>query len=170
MKILITGPESSGKSTTAQELVGVLDGTLLSEYARTYLQENGLQYTKEDLTTIAKQHHINFNNIIKGNTKKPIVCDTFLLNIKIWSDVKYGSCDPWIINALEQIQFDVILLMKPNIPWVNDPLRESKDSRDLLFQIYQQELEKLNWKYFIIDEKLESRNQQAVDNVNNVQQ
>lgn len=63
--ITIVGPESSGKSTLAQEWASVIGCPCVPEYAREYLQENGPSYGEEDLTIIAEgqrqriQHHLD---------------------------------------------------------------------------------------------------------------
>ncbi len=163
MKILITGPESSGKSTLCSELDRHLNCILIPEYARTYLEENGPKYSKKDLLEIAKYHYQVVKVLEKECNPNLFVLDTFLLNIKIWSEVKYGKCDPWLIEKLSEIKYDLIFLLKPNLPWVEDPLRESKHIRDELFEIYKKELKSLNWKYHIIDEVQELRTQQALD-------
>lgn len=160
-KILICGPESSGKTTLASDLCNLLDCTLIPEYAREYLNEFGANYIEADLLKIAQTHFNNYTKIIEEKNSEPIILDTFLLNIKIWSEIKYKQCHPWVITTLNDLSFDFIFLMRPNMPWENDPLRESKNERDLLFEIYKKELKQRNWKYHIIDEYPNKRTHQA---------
>ena len=148
MRILITGPECSGKSTLAKALSNKLDIPTLSEYARTYLENNGSSYTQEDLLIIAQTHHELY---LSYTLKQPLILDTYLLNIKIWSEVKYGQCHPWIIEQLKDLEdMDLILLLEPDLPWVQDGLREAEDSRYELFEVYKKELEPLGLAYEVI--------------------
>ena len=53
-KIVVIGPESTGKSTRAESLAKQYDTVWCPEYAREYLLKNGMDYRYEDLLTIAK--------------------------------------------------------------------------------------------------------------------
>jgi len=163
MKILITGPESSGKTTLSIDVANFLKGELIPEYARTYLHENGSKYIKADLLKMATRHYLKLEEIRNKSKANTLILDTYLLNIKIWSEVKFGTCDPWIVSRLKETCFDIVFLLKPNIPWVYDPLRENKKDRMYLFELYKNELEQLKWNYKIIDENLELRTQQTID-------
>lgn len=159
MNILICGPESSGKTTLVKQLSTALNIIALPEYARSYLEKKGPSYTYEDIVSIARLHANKFD-ALSGNDQH-LLCDTFLYNLKIWSEVKYGKCDPWIIQKMQSIPFDLILLLKPNIPWKSDPLRESKSSRKQLFTLYEKELQAMAMSYYIIDAQKEERFFQA---------
>ena len=53
-KIVIIGPESSGKSTLCEQLAAHYNTIWVREYAREYLLKNGTDYTFENLLDIAK--------------------------------------------------------------------------------------------------------------------
>ena len=57
IKIIITGPESSGKTTLSRNLSHSLKANLVDEYARKYINENNNQYIYEDLLKIAKTQY-----------------------------------------------------------------------------------------------------------------
>ena len=99
--IVITGPESSGKTTLATQLSAHWTCPCVAEVARSYLKDK-ISYQQSDLLEIAKQQQDNESAIL---SKRPgrIVCDTDLLVIMIWSEVKYGGCDPWIYLSLIHI-------------------------------------------------------------------
>ena len=88
-KIIVTGPESCGKTTLSQALSNHFRIPFSKEYAREYLQELGRDYSQEDLITIAKKQ-LEFEQDIQ-------LLDTDLITIKIWSNYKYSSCDKWIV-------------------------------------------------------------------------
>jgi len=162
MKILITGPESSGKTYLANALGKALNISVVEEYARTYLEENGPEYTCKDLSRIAGAH---LKQVDTFNHDRYIL-DTFLLNIKIWSQDKFDRCEPWIIKEIEQLSFDKVLVLAPNIEWQPDPLREDPSNRTELFDKFIEELDALKWDYAIIDKLEEERIKQALDYIN----
>jgi len=159
MTILITGPECSGKSTLAEQLSTELLIPCIQEHARNYLYAHGSDYCYADLLQIAQEHA----EILDSSDGGSYLLDTYLLNIKIWSEYKYGKVDPWIITQLSHLRFDHILLMEPDIEWTHDKLRENPDNRYELFDIYRRELNTLDWTYDIISGSYDERLSRALD-------
>jgi len=161
VRILITGPECSGKSTLAKELSERLVVPWFPEYARTYLEENGSNYTPDDIVTIAREHHRLLNTFPQD---QPLILDTYLLNLKLWLQLKYGQSDPWIEDQLSSLKgFTHILLLKPDLPWEQDGMRENPDDRADLFQHYVRELDLQGCGYEIISDSGEERLWMALD-------
>ena len=144
MIICLCGPESTGKSVLATQLANHLarqhDVRLVPEYARTYLtaKEDSL-YDAEDLLHIAKVQWQQEQAAIRQH--QCVILDTDLLNIQLWSLLRYQSCDPWITRQAHQgVATRGYLLLAPDLPYVADPLREGGD-REALFQHWQRLLE-----------------------------
>lgn len=161
MQIVITGPESSGKSTLAVDICKYFDINYIPEYARKYLEINGSEYDYPDLLKIAQEYHKIL--LTEGKDTDLIVADTDLLTIKIWSEFKYGKVDPWIVKTLEEYKPDLYLLCSPDIPWQPDPLRENPDDRALLFRFYEKEIHSLDAAYHIISGDHEYRTNTAIE-------
>lgn len=139
LKIVITGPESTGKSTLAAQLALHFNATLVAEFARNYLTHLNRPYCQADLIEITKgQLKLEKEAIIQNS--ELIICDTSIEVIKIWSEVKYGNCDSFIITELYNNLPTLYLLMAPDLPWQPDPLRENPNDRDILFKLYKNEL------------------------------
>ena len=153
MKIAITGPESSGKTTLTENLAEKYNSISVPEFARNYLLERNGEYSQKDLDIIA----ISQTESWKGHNSKLLFCDTEIIVIKIWSEFKYQNCSPVILNHLKQQKFDHYFLCAPDIPWEEDPLRENPNEREILFEIYLNELKKNNLPFTIISGDLESR-------------
>ena len=149
--IVITGPESSGKTTLTKAIAKALNTDYTEEYAREYLNSN-TSYKQEDLLLIA-QGQLQKE---KANANPIAIHDTDLITIKIWSEYKYNQCDPWILEQIEHQKSKnrTYLLCKPDIPWEADPLRENPSNRAELFKIYKKELEYLGHDYFVVDERV----------------
>lgn len=161
-KIAITGPESSGKTSLTLALANHLNCPFTEEYARNYLELRNGEYTQKDLLQILiGQIKLEEKEILKD--KPHLICDTDPLVIWIWSKVKFGQVDDEIDEAWKKRKYNLYLLVKPDIPWVRDPLRESKNERDDLFLLYKTKLEDSNRKYIIIDGNKTERLEKALN-------
>ena len=147
LRIILTGPESSGKTTLCKDLSSHYNLPLINEYARKFLNTLDRKYNKDDLLYIA-------NNQLESEKQESsiIFCDTDLITIKIWSEYKYASCNYNILKHIkEQINENrIYLLCYPDISWEFDELRENKYNRIEIFNLYVKELEELGHNYFII--------------------
>ncbi|MEO8067149.1 MAG: ATP-binding protein [Flavobacteriales bacterium] len=151
-KIVITGPESSGKSTLALELSDALHGWYVSEAAREYLDGLERPYEEPDLLAIAREQLELEDQLAEEFQEEGLmVCDTDLITIRIWSEEKYGRCDPWIVEQTERRHYDHWLLCKPDMPWAPDPQRENPYDRDRLFVKYEAMLRYLEKPYTVVD-------------------
>jgi NadR type nicotinamide-nucleotide adenylyltransferase len=152
-KIVILGPESTGKSTLCEMLAKHFNTLWCPEYAREYLLENGTVYTFEDLLLIAKGQlaleeafmgkMLEENaeaGIGKGNHAAPslLFIDTDQYVMKVWSEYVFGDCHNWILRRIAERPYDLYLLCKPDLPWVKDDLREYPDEKPRLelYHIY----------------------------------
>lgn len=137
MKVLVTGPESSGKSTLARALAWCLDGLYVAEQAREYLHARGGKYSREDLTTIWSAQ-LAAERVADGTGAAFVICDTGPEVITIWSKVKYTQVDPCLTRAVNDQHYDLTLLCTPDLPWLADGLREAPHLADRLelFELY----------------------------------
>ena len=161
-KVVITGPESSGKSTLCKHLSESLFIPHVREYAREYIAALDRTYDQSDLLHIAKGQ-LDLEKDILSQTPSFLICDTDLLTIIIWSEYKYGSCDSDIIRLLNDNLPDLYLLVAPDFPWVEDPQRENPADREELFSIYQKEIEDLEVPYKVISGTESERLEIAMD-------
>jgi nicotinamide riboside kinase len=145
LKIIVTGPESSGKTILCTKLAKHFNFSFTTEFARAYIDNLNRDYQQADLLIIAKgQLQFELDSQL---------LDTDLITIKIWSEYKYGNCDKWIIEQIEKQKKEkrFYLLCKADIPWEGDPQRENPNDRVELFEIYKQELDNLGHNYFIVE-------------------
>jgi nicotinamide riboside kinase len=159
-KIIITGPESSGKTTLCNALSNHFNLPFSKEYAREYLNALKRDYNPDDLLKIAKGQLQTENGLQ--------LLDTDLITIKIWSEYKYGRCDKWILDQIEKQKTEkrFYLLCSPDIPWQADKQRENPNDREELFEIYKQELNDLGHKYFIV--KREDRTENSISKISSI--
>ena len=149
IKVAITGPESTGKSMLAEKLAGYYHTVWVPEYAREYINNINRPYNQDDILEIARGQIRSETKICK-QASELLICDTELIVTKIWSEVKYGKCDPWILNKLGSHKYDLYLLCDIDIPWSEDPQREHPHMREKLRNLYRQELLTRALPFFII--------------------
>ncbi len=161
IKIVVTGPESTGKSTLAQALAAHYRTLWVPEYARYYLQHLHRPYAPEDVVRIA-QGQIAWETVWEKQAQHLLICDTALLVPKIWMEHKYGYCDPWIDTQWQQRPYDFYLLCDIDLPWQDDPLREHPQEREALFAKYRAALDTLQRPYAVVSGAAETRLAAAV--------
>ncbi|OWP61411.1 ATPase [Hymenobacter amundsenii] len=143
LRVALTGPESTGKTTLSSLLADHYHTVWVPEYARAYLTERGPQYALSDLEEMARGQLAAEEAAIREAARRgrPVVfCDTDLLVIKIWSEHSFGYCPDWILRRIEQQRYDLVLLLNVDMPWQPDPLREHPHHRAHFYALYQREL------------------------------
>ncbi|MBN4075355.1 MAG: ATPase [SAR86 cluster bacterium] len=157
---VLTGPESSGKTTLASTLANYWSAPLLLEQSRAYLDKKAddkvsdpaFIYQQSDILAIAKQQIAKEHEALLQQPEL-LICDTDLLVLIIWSEVKFGHCDKWILEQFEQ-ELDAnsrhYILCDWQIPWEPDPLRENSEDREQLFRLYQAKLKAYGIDYLAV--------------------
>ncbi len=148
-KIAVTGPESTGKSQLSAELAAHYDEPWVPEFAREYLDRLGRPYQESDIREIARGQ-LASEKEKERISHRWLFCDTELLVTKIWSEVRYGRCDPWILKNLGKPGYSLYLLCDIDLPWEYDPLREHPDRRQFLFNLYYKELTDRRWPFAVV--------------------
>jgi NadR type nicotinamide-nucleotide adenylyltransferase len=170
-KIVVLGPESTGKTTLCEALAkhyAVLD---CKEYAREYLQKNGTKYNYEDLLTIAKgQLTLEDEQIQKAEqvytdlSKNKIIIDTNMYVMKVWCEYVFNNCHTYILDEINKREYDLYLLCDIDLPWTADEMREYPDEkpRQELFAIYKDILINQNIPWGIVNGLGDERTQNAI--------
>ncbi len=166
IRIAITGSESTGKSWLAEQLAKHYKTEWVPEYAREYLEKLGHLYEYDDILAIASGQ-LEAEEKAALIADRMLLCDTDFIVTKIWCNVKYNRCHPWILEMAETHRYDLYLLCNIDLPWQFDPLREHPAMRNTLFDMYQQELKSNNFNFRIISGSGNDRLNCAVKEVDN---
>ena len=180
-KIVVIGPESTGKSTLCQQLAEHFETVWCPEYAREYLLTNGKDYSYTDLLTIAKGQIAGEKNwaellekraapLLEHDYDIPYFIDTNMVVMKVWAEFVFNKCHPYIEEQLAKRKYDHYLLCQPDLEWEKDELREYPDleTRERLFFIYKNYLEQQSIPWTLIKGKNKDRLQSAICTVNKI--
>jgi NadR type nicotinamide-nucleotide adenylyltransferase len=178
-KIVLIGPESTGKSTLCRQLATHYNTVWVEEYAREFLLKNGTAYTYETLLDIAKGQLENEESGIRNsanksdikNQKSKIFIDTDMYVMKVWNEFVFEKCHHWILNRIAERKYDLYLLCNIDLPWVKDELREYPDlvRRQKLYCHYKDILVNQNVPWVDISGGYEERLTKAIAAVNKLQ-
>ena len=152
IRIAFTGPECSGKTTLSKWLSNEINGAYCLESAREYLLNT--EYQLIDIDHIGKKQLKVWDS---KQSSSLLIADTEFLVLKIWSEERFKSCSYFIDNEFNKQKFDFYFLCKPDIPWINDPLRESENERDDLFKKYLSTLKEKEYNFITLSGNLEQR-------------
>ena len=155
-KICLIGPESCGKTQLTKNLAQHYNASWVPEYARIYFEAINRQLCYQDMLTIAKGQ-IALEESISLHRKRLIFCDTDSITTSLWSQKLFTRIDPTIEKLSHANQHDLYLVLKPDVPWVNDPFRYSADGREQFFKLCIDILEKRGLRYAIISGNWEQR-------------
>jgi nicotinamide riboside kinase len=191
-KIVIIGPESTGKSTLCSQLAEHYHTTWVPEYAREYLEKNGMDYTYDDLLTIAKgqieleesvsrqQSAISYQpsaishqpsalsydaSQLTAHSSQPLFIDTDMYVMKVWCEYVFNKCHNWILNRIAERNYDGYLLCNADLPWIKDNLREYPDveTRSRLYYFYKDIMVNQSLPWVNISGNYEERFEKAID-------
>jgi NadR type nicotinamide-nucleotide adenylyltransferase len=166
IKVVLYGPESTGKTTLSRHLARHYNSIWVPEYAREYLQDkwNNERKTCEpkDLLPIAVGQ-MKLENELAQKTDTVLICDTDLLETKVYSEAYYsGSCDPLLEKYALENTYDLYFLTYIDTPWEADDLRDKPHERERMFKVFEKELIRQNRPYVLLKGGRRTRLDKAV--------
>ncbi len=173
-KIVIIGPESTGKSTLCEQLATHYNTEWVREYAREYLLKNGTNYSFENLLEVAKGQISLEEVALKNSTfniqDSALFIDTDMYVMKVWCEFVFDKCHHWILNRAVEREYDLYLLCNTDVPWVKDELREYPDleTREKLYYYYKDIMVNQKIPWVDISGGYEDRLQKAIKAVDTI--
>lgn len=167
IRIAVTGPESTGKSTLSQQLAEEFNGRFIPEFAREYIRKLSHHYTFEDVEAIAKAQ-VEQYRLTKSSSDNLFFFDTWLIITKVWFLWSFQKMPEWLDQEIRSCKMDLFLLCRPDLPWEADPVRENGgENRLKLFELYIGELKHYGFNFVEIGGVGEERLSNAIDVVRN---
>jgi nicotinamide riboside kinase/phosphopantetheinyl transferase len=161
LRIVLTGPESAGKTQLAAQLARAFRTLWTPEIAREYLTEHGPDYGPEDVVQMGRLQAERAEELA-ASCPEVVVEDTDVLTHRIWFREKYGQPHPEL-EAMP-LMGDLYLLCAPDLAWTNDPLREhpKESDRQRHFELYQSELARNNKIFAVVSGQGSARKMNAL--------
>jgi NadR type nicotinamide-nucleotide adenylyltransferase len=172
VKVVLFGPESTGKTTLSKQLARYYNTVWAPEFARDYLQKKWNNERKtceaEDLIEIAIGQ-MKLENKLATKADKVLICDTDLLETKVYSEEYYGGfVDENLDEAAKKNKYDLYLLTYIDTPWEEDDLRDRPELRLEMFTAFENALIKHNRPYILLKGDKKTRLSLATESINKI--
>ena len=168
-KVVILGPESTGKSSLSAQLAKHYKTAWCPEFAREYLTGKK-NYSYDDLLKIAIGQ-LELEDIMVTAAKNDLyIIDTDMYVMKVWCEVAFQNCHKFILKQIAERYYDLYLLCNVDLPWVPDELREYPDikTRKRLYKMYKDILVNMELPWTDISGNYETRFKTAVTVIDSV--
>ncbi|WP_372975403.1 AAA family ATPase [Muriicola sp.] len=169
IKVVLFGPESTGKTTLSKDLAEHYKTPWVPEYAREYLQDKWDQEQKtcepHDLLPIA-EGQMRLENEATQKAERLLICDTDLLETMVYSEAYYlGYSDPVLKKYALENSYDLYLLTYIDTPWVKDDLRDKPGEREEMYRYFKQTLVRYKRNFIILKGDRETRLKMAIEQI-----
>ena len=162
-RIILSGAESTGKSTLAKQLARHYNTVYMPEYARTYIENLNRNYNYEDVVHIAEMQ-IQFEKAFLPKSNNYLFIDTGLIITKVWFQEVFHKYPDWLDEAILKYLPDFYLICDIDLPWEKDTVRENGtlEKRKYLMNRYLEEIKKYPVNYGIVSGQADERLKNAI--------
>jgi nicotinamide riboside kinase len=164
-KIALFGPESTGKTTLANQLAEHFNTVCVPEFARDYLQDKWNETSQicdvDDMLPIA-YGQTQLENELLSVANKFLFCDTNLMVTKVFSEIYYNYCNPLLDKAAKKHEYDLFFLTDIDVSWEKDDLRDKPQGRESVFTVFKQTLIDNNKPFITLSGDKELRLKNAI--------
>ncbi len=139
IKVVLTGSECTGKTELASRLGEYFNAPVAEEFVRAYAADRRGRIEPEDREPIARGQIASENAAI-GRASDLVILDTDLVSTVIYCEHYFGACPDWIVQQAIARAADLYLLLAPDIPWINDGIRDRGDRREEIHGLFRRRL------------------------------
>jgi NadR type nicotinamide-nucleotide adenylyltransferase len=143
-RVVVTGPDCTGKTTLASALATRHRTIWSPEFARQYVDRVGRPLTADDVEPIALGQ-LAAEDAAASQARGLLVLDTDLVSTCVYSRHYYRQCPPWLEALARSRLADLYLLLGVDVPWLPDGLmREEPERREELYGRFRRTLRRWN--------------------------
>jgi NadR type nicotinamide-nucleotide adenylyltransferase len=150
--VVVTGSESTGKTTLAGDLAREFGTVCVREFARVYVDEQlaiGRTLDASDVEPIARGEIAAIDAALPA-ARHLLVLDTDLVSTVVYANHYYGSCPAWIEREARRRLGDLYLLCDVDVPWVPAPFRDRPHHRAEMHGLFADRLASLGARVELI--------------------
>ncbi len=161
-RVLIFGPESTGKTTLVAQLAARFGTSWVAEWAREMIAGRDNVVEESDIAAIV-QGQMQREEEAALRCNRVLFCDTDVATTTVYARHFYGRCEAWVQRlADERIhRYDLVLFCETDIPWQHDPQRDARHARPefrrYFRDLFEAELKSRRLKYEIVSGSGEQR-------------
>ena len=162
-RVAILGAESTGKTTLAMELATRFETAWVPEYGRAYCDNrDARELVLEDFDAIARGQ-VEAEETAARLANRVLICDTDIRTTATWSEIITGTRSRWLNQIAAEREYSHVILLRDDVPWINDGTRVLRDERARHTKLLEYELLATRQAYTPIGGTFEERFQGAVD-------
>ena len=166
LRVCCVGPESSGTTTLAQQLASHYGTVWVPEYGRDYTEARKVagakyEWKSDEFVHIAlkQQEH---EDLMAAQARRVLFCDTDALATCIWHERYMGFWSMSVESVANRRRYALYILTQPDIPFVQDRIRDSENLREWMTQRFREELNKRKQPWLLVQGKMEDRLKSAI--------
>ena len=151
-KIVVLGPECTGKTTLVEELALKYRGAQAREYSRSYTE--GIRSVGSDIgfrdvmPIVHGQLELEDRAVREG--RELVFLDGNPLAESVYSQWYYGMLPNMLPEILLLRHYDFYLLCYPDIDWTADPARDMPTGREDIFKLFEKAVAESGVPYRIV--------------------
>ena len=138
-RVLVTGPESCGKTTLTKYLAKIFHTSWSEERGRFFSTENlgrnETLFSIDDFGEIAWQQ-VNHDKKVMSMANRVCFFDSDAVVTQFYCEMYTGQTNATIETFVDPNKFDAVLLLGPQVPWVADGFRfkDKQEERERLYK------------------------------------
>jgi NadR type nicotinamide-nucleotide adenylyltransferase len=162
IRVVLTGSESTGKSTLGARLAARYGAELVPEFVREFARRKGASIDFSDHGPIAKGQ-MALEDEYASRANRLLFQDTDLLSTVVYCRHYFGRCPAWIEEAARERRPSLYLLCEIDVPWVPDGVRDRGERREEMQQLFRDAVAESGAPYIALEGDVMSREATAVE-------
>ena len=149
-RVVLTGSESTGKTTLAAQLAEHYSVEFAPEFVREFAEKKAGPITLSDHGPIALGQMALESNYA-GRATSLLFQDADLLSTVAYCQHYFGSCPQWIEDEAVARRPALYLLNHTDVPWAADALRDRGEQREEMQALFVNTLHRLGANYETVE-------------------